>query len=389
VTVASTEFYREKAEGLGIGFLPLRPNWNPNDRDLIRQCEDLKRGPEVLFRRLVLPHLRDTYDDLLAAAAGADLMVAGEIVYAAPLVAEKLGLRWASAILSPASFLSARDPSVLVNAPWLIHLRKAGWPVYRAALNIGRVGIRHWWNPVRRLRREEGLRASCDPLFRDKFSPDLVLALFSPCLAQPQQDWPSHTVQPGFVYFDSPGALASSSSEELTAFLAAGSPPIVFTLGSSAVHNPGKFYEASAKAVRRLERRAVLLVGLNAPPRVSSADILTLPYAPYSQIFPHAAAIVHQGGSGTTGQAMQAGRPMLIVPYGWDQPDNAARVERLGMGLHVPRNRYSAETAAAALERLLGDSHFATRAAEVGAQLQREDGVTAACDAIESVLAMP
>jgi UDP:flavonoid glycosyltransferase YjiC (YdhE family) len=114
-----------------------------------------------------------------------------------------------------------------------------------------------------------------------------------------------------------------------------------------------------------------------------------LPYAPYSQIFPHAAAIVHQGGSGTTGQAMQAGRPMLIVPYGWDQPDNAARVERLGMGLHVPRNRYSAETAAAALERLLGDSHFATRAAEVGAQLQREDGVTAACDAIESVLAMP
>jgi UDP:flavonoid glycosyltransferase YjiC (YdhE family) len=112
-----------------------------------------------------------------------------------------------------------------------------------------------------------------------------------------------------------------------------------------------------------------------------------LPYAPYSQIFPHAAVIVHQGGSGTVGQALRAGRPMLIVPYGWDQPDNAARVERLGAGLHVPRTKYSASTAAAALERLLGDPRFATRAAELGAQLQQEDGLTAACDAIESVLA--
>ena len=389
MTVASTEFYRSKVEGLGIGFLPLRPNWDTSARELIRQCEDLKSGPEVLFRKLVLPHLRDTYDNLLSAAADSDLMIAGELVYAAPLVAEKLGLRWASAILSPASFLSAHDPSVLVNAPGLIHLRKLGWPVYRAALNIGRMGIRHWFDPVRHLRREEGLRVDCDPLFRDKFSPDLVLALFSSCLAQPQPDWPAHTVQPGFVQFDREGSRADSSSPELTDFLAAGPAPIVFTLGSTAVHNPGGFYEASAEAARRLGARAVLLLGSNAALRVSSPEILALPYAPYSQIFPHAAVIVHQGGSGTVGQALRAGRPMLIVPYGWDQPDNAARVERLGVGLHVPRSKYSAPTAAATLERLLGDPRFAVRAAELGARLQKEDGVASACDAIESVLANP
>lgn len=389
MTVASTEFYRSKVEGLGIGFLPLRPNWDTSARELIRQCEDLKSGPEVLFRKLVLPHLRDTYDNLLSAAADSDLMIAGELVYAAPLVAEKLGLRWASAILSPASFLSAHDPSVLVNAPGLIHLRKLGWRVYRAALNIGRMGIRHWFDPVRHLRREEGLRVDCDPLFRDKFSPDLVLALFSSCLAQPQPDWPAHTVQPGFVQFDREGSRADSSSPELTDFLAAGPAPIVFTLGSTAVHNPGGFYEASAEAARRLGARAVLLLGSNAALRVSSPEILALPYAPYSQIFPHAAVIVHQGGSGTVGQALRAGRPMLIVPYGWDQPDNAARVERLGVGLHVPRSKYSAPTAAATLERLLGDPRFAVRAAELGARLQKEDGVASACDAIESVLANP
>jgi len=74
------------------------------------------------------------------------------------------------------------------------------------------------------------------------------------------------------------------------------------------------------------------------------------------------------------------------VPYGWDQPDNAARVERLGVGLHVPRSKYSASTASAALQRLLGESRFAQRAAEAAARLQEEDGLTAACNAIEAVL---
>ena len=385
VTIASTEFYREKVEGLGLGFVPIRPDWNPGDRDMIAQCADLKKGPEILFRRIILPELRGTYDDLLAAARGMDLMIAGEMVYGAPLVAEKLGLRWASAILSPASFLSAHDPSVLVNVPWLIHVRKLGWPVYRAVMNVGRLGTRHWWNPVRNLRREEGLKADCDPLFRDKFSPDLVLALFSPLLARKQPDWPRQTVQPGFVFFDR-GQPAEDALPELTDFLSAGDAPIVFTLGSTAVHNPGDFYQASAEAARLLGRRAVLLVGGNAALQVSSREILMLPYAPYSRIFPHASAIVHQGGSGTTGQAMLAGKPMLFVPYGWDQPDNAARVERLGIGLHVPRARYSASTAAKALERLLGDGRFAKRAGDVGREVRAEEGLFGACDAIESIL---
>src|SRR5215831_3776609 len=103
VTIASTEFYRAKVEQQGVLFRPVRPNWNPTDQELIRQCEDLRTGPEILYRKLILPHLRDTYDDLLSACSDADLMIAGELVYAAPLVAEKLGLRWVSAILSPSS----------------------------------------------------------------------------------------------------------------------------------------------------------------------------------------------------------------------------------------------------------------------------------------------
>jgi rhamnosyltransferase subunit B len=383
-TIASIEYYRLKVEGFGIGFLPLRPDMDPTDGEMIRQCEDLKRGPEILFRKIVLPHLRETYQDLLEAAAGADLMVAGELNYAAPLVAEKIGLRWVSAILSPASFFSAHDPSVIVNVPWLIHVRKAGWRAYRAVFNLGRLGTRHWWDPVRQLRRDEGLRPDCDPLFRDKFSPDLVLALFSPFLAQHQPDWPSQTVQPGFVFFDQHRS-DPAGDRKLEEFLAVSDPPIIFTQGSTAVHAPGDFYEVSAEAARRLGRRA-LLVGAEVAPGAPSSRIVAVPYARYSRIFRGAAINVHQGGSGTTGQALYAGRPQLIVPFGWDQPDNATRVERLGAGIHLPRSAYSVSSATAALERLLAEKRFSERAAQVGAQIQAEDGLGAACEAIEALL---
>ena len=383
-TIATTEYYRAKVEGLGIGFHAVRPDWDPTDPELIRQCDDLKRGPEILFRKVILPHLKDTYRDLLQAAADTDLMIAGELNFAAPLVAEKLGLRWVSAILSPASYLSAHDPSVLVNVPWLIHLRKAGWAVYRAVLNAGRLGTRHWWNPVRELRREQKLRSDCDPVFRDKFSPDLVLAMFSRALAEPQPDWPKQTLQTGFVWFGHPGNEAGPDPR-LTDFLDSGDAPIVFTQGSTAVHSPGNFYAVSVEAATRLGRRAVLL-GASSGQGLDSDRILALGFAPYSHIFPHAAVNVHQGGSGTTGEALRAGRPQLIVPYGWDQPDNAVRVERLGAGVHLPRREYSVDTATAALGRLLGEPSFSERGARVGAQIRAEGGITSACDAIESLL---
>ena len=383
VTIASTEFYRNKVEGLGIAFHAMRPNWDPTDSALISQCEELKRGPEILFRKLILPHLRDTYDDLLSAADNADLMIAGELVYAAPLVSEKRGLPWISAILSPSSFFSSFDPSVLVTVPQLMHLRKFGPPVYRAGLNMCRLATHHWSNPVRRLRNELGLRKECDPVFRDKFSENRVLALFSREFAQQQLDWPQQTIQPGFVYHDG-GTGDVRISNELAEFLSSGDAPIVFTLGSTAVHHPGDFYMRSAEAAKQLGRRAIL-VGMKDKTESKGHDNLALPYAPYSQLFPRAAVIVHQGGSGTTAQALRAGRPILFVPYGWDQPDNAMRVERLGSALAVSRKAYSVKTAVSALKRLLEEPHFANRADEIRGLMQKEDGLTVACDAIEAI----
>lgn len=381
LTIASTEHYRRRVEAFGLSFVPIRPDWDPTDSELIAQCEDLKTGPEVLFRKLVLPHLQDSYADLIAPAAGADLIITSELVFAVPLIAEKLGKRWASVTLSPTSFFSAHDPSLLVNVPSLYRLRRAGWIVNRAFLNFGRVASRHWWNPVRDLRRQIGLRAACDPVFKDKFSPSLVLALFSSVLAQPQPDWPRQTIQPGFVFHDA-APKADYDPSVLNEFLREGEPPIVFTQGSTAVHNPGNFYQASLAAARRVKRRAILIGVKDHPP---ADDLLAIPYAPFSEIFPHAAAIVHQGGSGTTGQALRAGKPQLIVPYGWDQPDNGVRIARLSAGLTLARARYTAETATAALRTLLSDTRIAAASSQASAILQRENALQIACNAIEAL----
>jgi UDP:flavonoid glycosyltransferase YjiC (YdhE family) len=177
----------------------------------------------------------------------------------------------------------------------------------------------------------------------------------------------------------------------LEAFLEAGEAPIVFTLGSAAVFDPGAFFDESVKAALKLQRRAVLLVGPQ-PDRVPTAPLVddaigVFDCAPFSKLFPRAAAVVHQGGSGTTGQALRAGRPMLIVPFAHDQPDNALRAKKLGVSATIRRSQYAAATAADALRDLLGNPAAAARAGDIARIVAAENGSAVAADALEKTFA--
>ena len=204
-------------------------------------------------------------------------------------------------------------------------------------------------------------------------------------LAQAQPDWPSSAVVTGFLFYDG-GTEGKPLPRELEIFLAAGEPPIVFTLGSAAVLDPGNFYQESAEAARLLKRRAVLLVGQNIPPAPLPENVVAFDYVPFSELFAKAAAIVHQGGIGTTGQALRAGRPMLVMPYNFDQPDNAARLTRVSVGRTISRKRYSAESAARELTELLNGPRYARNSAEVAQRIRREQGAVAAAYALERLL---
>jgi UDP:flavonoid glycosyltransferase YjiC (YdhE family) len=246
---------------------------------------------------------------------------------------------------------------------------------------------RRWAEPVQRFRRSIGLAAGQNPILDGQHSPHLVLAMFSRWLTDPQPDWPAATVVTGPVLYN--GAASPELSGELERFLAAGDPPIVFTLGTSAVEAAGSFYDVSGGAARRLRRRAVLLIGRHAHnrPREAGGDVLALEYAPHATLFPRAAAVVHQGGVGTLHQALAAGKPTLVVPFAHDQPDNAMRVARLGVSRTVFPRRYTEAVVVRELGELLAAGEYARRAADVGTKVRSEDGPGAASDAIERLLA--
>jgi len=271
--------------------------------------------------------------------------------------------------------------------PRLARADKAVPGMGRAIRRLARFVSRKWPDPIYDLRRELGLARGANPLFDAKHSPALVLALFSRVLGTEQKDWPPNTRITGFCFYDSDAGNAALPAH-LEAFLAAGPAPIVFTLGSAAVLAAGKFYEHSAKAAIRLGVRAVLLIGSDArnrPQGLLPETICVADYAPYSQLFPRARLVVHQGGVGTTAQCLRAGRPMLIMPYSHDQPDNARRMRRLGVARVIERGSYTPQRVARRLGSMLAEPMLAERSAQAAERLRQEDGVRTACDALEEL----
>lgn len=386
--IATSPGYREAVERQGIAFRPVRPD-DPGE-ELFRRAMDPRRGPEVVIRRILVPRLAESYADTAAAAADADLVVTHPITFAAPIVAEERGLPWVSTVLSPISFFSRHDLPVPPPMPWVKRLEGVPgvpWLMQRVA----RAVTRPWMAPVRRLRAERGLPPVGHPLFEGQHSPHGVLALFSRVLGAPRPDWPPRTRQPGFLFHNAaPDPADEAEHRRLGAFLDAGPPPVVFTLGTSAVSVAGSFYAESLAAARRVGLRAVLLIGRdfgNAVPGPPGDDVIAVAHAPHDALLPRAAATVHHGGVGTLGQALRAGRPMVVVPFAHDQPDNAWRAARLGVARVIPPRRYRAARVARALAELLEDPAVVERAAEAGRIVRSESGVAGACDGIEAVAA--
>jgi rhamnosyltransferase subunit B len=390
--IATAEIYRAKVKAEQIDFAPVRPNVGEliNQPEFVEKLWHPSRGSEYLLKDYVLPQVEDSYSDLIDVCRGADLILTHTAAYAGPVAAEVSHVPWLSVALQPTIFFSRCDPPVLPPVLWLRHFYRFGRLPFAALFALGRHHVHSWVEPVRRLRRRVGLPPSeANPMFEGQFSPYGTLALFSKHFARPQPDWPPKVTVTGFVFYDRLGAGFEKVSEDaegidskLPRFLDEGPAPVLFTLGSSAVMQAGSFYAESLAAAERLGVRAVLLGG-----RAFADDkIVGATYVPYSQIMPRTAAIVHQGGIGTTAQALRAGRPMLVVPWAHDQPDNAERVRKLGVARVVSRGHYTSNSAARELSKLLRDGRYQDRATETGKKIAVEDGVSAACEAIEGVL---
>jgi UDP:flavonoid glycosyltransferase YjiC (YdhE family) len=382
--IATNLGYRDIVEREGIEFAQAGPTIDPDAADaseLFERAMDSSKGSEYIVRELLMPELEQTYEELRHAIAGADLLLTHPITYAGPLAAERARVPWLSTVLAPLSLFSAHDPAVLPTAPRLNDWPLVGPWLARTILRLARPTLRKWVEPVAQLRAKLGLPPGGHPLIEGQFSPYGTLALFSRVLAEPQPDWPPSTTVTGTVFYNGPEPLEPKLEE----FLAAGEPPVVFTLGTSAVGAAGSFYEESAAAAAKLGVRAVLLTGGFARnvPRNLPPGMLAVDRAPHQLLFPRASAVIHQCGAGTTGQALRAGRPALLVPHGHDQFDNARRVRKLGVARTVFPREYRAERVAHELDALLREPSYLERAAAVSIVVQEERGAEAAANVIE------
>jgi UDP:flavonoid glycosyltransferase YjiC (YdhE family) len=379
--------HHERVARAGLPATQLRPDLSdlgPEPREVLRRAMDPWTGSDYVLRRMTLPWLRRTTEDVLAGADGAEVLVAGALVLGAGSVAERLGIPYVPVTLQPVAMLSGWDPGMIAPFGWAPVRALAPWPgriLWGAMRLLGDATL----GELRRLRREWGLRAMTRAFLAFPADAPLVLALFSRHFAPPQRDWPRTAIATGFPFHDEEGD--AGLDPKLRAFLDAGDPPVAFTLGSSAVWVPGDFHVLAARAATRLGVRAVMLVGDEPGPLPDPVPpgVHVMAYAPHAALFARARAIVHQAGIGTTAQALRSGRPAVLVPYSHDQPDNAARVARIGAGVVVPRTRLTERTLAGALDRALRDTAIHDAAARIGATIRAEHGAATAADALERV----
>ncbi|PQV64875.1 UDP:flavonoid glycosyltransferase YjiC, YdhE family [Abditibacterium utsteinense] len=393
---ATAPKYQAKIEALGLEFRAVRPDLPAeNDfSDLARRVMDLKDGPRYLFEEIINPNLRNSYADLLAASEDADVLITHPAVISGPLVAQKMKKKWLSSALAPISLWSKLDPPTPPTVPHLDFLRALGpiWPTIM--FTLGRAGTRNWVSNVEKLRDEIGVSSLGHPMFEGQFSPFGTLALFSPLFAPPQRDWPRKTTAAGFCFYDASGistkneadsSIVETNSTTVEAnwrdWISRGKAPIVFTLGSSAVHDAGDFWTESARVTKNEGARAIFLTARTY--QSDSDEILALDYAPHSEIFPLARLIVHQGGAGTTAQALRAGKPQIVTPYAHDQPDNARRLRKLGIALSILQGQFKGKAADEIVSRALNLD--AACAKEIGEKMKLENGPRAACEMIESI----
>lgn len=381
VTLFSGERYRAWSDKLGFEFVPMHsesellttladPNlWHP--RKYVKVAvqwgvQRLKHDYELLAR-----WLQEQREQVV--------LVANPGIIGARILHEQTGVPLVSLILQPWVIPSVIQPPVMPLAlpDWSpVMARRLYWYAWHqmADLLIGR--------PVNQLRRSLGLPA-VGRILDWWLSPQRVLALFPDWFGPPQPDWPSQIRVLDFPLYD--GGFRDNISPAVSGFLQAGPPPVAVTFGTGMLH-AGPLFAAVLQACEQLQMRCLLLTRHpeQLPSRLPEQTRICN-YAPFRWLFPRCAAVVHHGGVGTTSQALAAGVPQLVLPFAFDQPDNARRIHRLGAGTWLPARKVTPARLLAALQQV-NTSTMRTRCQELAQHLAGSDALGRAAEEIEALV---
>lgn len=327
---------------------------------------------------------RSVFEDFLAAAEGADLIIASTVAYGAQECAEKHGIPIVGSHLSPLSptrafptfFMRGGLPFGLLNRQLHYFTEWASWMTARSAINQWRkndLGLQPLgaFNTIFGRMRAAGLP---------------ILYAYSPSVIPKPADWLPQEHVTGYWTLQAPPDYAPPDS--LKAFLAAGAPPVYIGFGSMVDESPERLTRLAVEALQRSGQRGILLSGWGGLSAESLPDtVYMVNDISHDWLFPQVAAAVHHGGAGTTGASLRAGIPTIITPFLLDQHAWSKVVGGLGVGPKAaPIKDITAEGLAEAITTAVNDAEMRHRAAALGEKIRAEDGVQNAIDALRTVL---
>lgn len=385
VLLVAASIFRSLAQRVGLEFIGLGTDGEHyaalHDPDMWHPY----RAFSVVARRLIVPWMRPVYEVIAEHyEPGRTVVAAPGTAFGARIAQQRLGVPLAPVHLQPIMLRSTLEPGCFGFPDIIGRLPRPLRRLYLSAadrLLIDRLLAEE----TNSFRKELGLPPVRRLFDRWLHSPQMIIGLFPDWFAPVQPDWPPNVHLTGFPLWDE-GDIRRPSPE-LETFLAAGQPPVVFTAGS-AMAQGRDFFRVSAEVCGAGGRRGLFLTQFpeQLPPRLPDT-VRHFDYVPFSAVLPRAAAFVHHGGIGTTAQALAAGVPQLVVPLAHDQPDNAVRVRRLGVGHFLLPKDYRRDAVDDHLNRLVGSPTVRKNCQRLAGGLASGKSLEQACDLIEQLAA--
>jgi rhamnosyltransferase subunit B len=382
VRFVANPFYAGRARHAGLELVPAGEAY-----DLYEKLEQTPAYAEptnagMLLRDLVGPNTEATYrviGDLLRSET-TDIVVTGDGSFGALWAAAEQRVRSVLVHASPVLWMSWRTPVVLGDRTMLA--------LFSRPLSVVGRSLMGWYLTrfLRPLARRMGTRLRDVSFAASERMAAIQLGLWSPAFRGPVPSDPSNATICGFARASAFGGAEPGLPSEVEAFLANGPPPVVVGLGSAYALVAGDILRNIARACADGGHRCLVVghpSGVEFP-----HNTLAVRYAPYDQVFPRAAAVVVHGGAGTTGEALRCGRPVIGVPFAFDQFTHCSQIEKLGLGVRMHEARRTQADFAAAIARTLGDRSMQQRASDAGRRFAAErDGAESGADAVESLVA--